>query len=191
MSSIPTTYNGIRFRSRLEAKWACMFDQLGWRWHYEPLDLNGWIPDFLLESEKNHVLVEVKPTTDFDDATIRKIEAAFGYVDSGDESLPYITDEYHILLCGLGVFKPNDEYGDPNSIGWLLDNGWGCGWNDAVIIYPRHNKGKWGLTSGITGCWADVLRDDYGKHLCDYASFEDIQRFWATACNVTQWRAPQ
>jgi hypothetical protein len=23
-----------------------LFDQLGWRWTYEPIDLAGWIPDF-------------------------------------------------------------------------------------------------------------------------------------------------
>lgn len=49
-ASIPTTYRGIRFRSRLEAKYACLFDLLGWSWEYEPLDLNGWIPDFVLRS---------------------------------------------------------------------------------------------------------------------------------------------
>jgi hypothetical protein len=49
IANIPTTYNGVQFRSRLEAKWAAFFDLLGWRWHYEPLDLDGWIPDFLIE----------------------------------------------------------------------------------------------------------------------------------------------
>ena len=45
-ANIPTKYNGINFRSRLEARWAAFFDQLKWEWEYEPIDLNGWIPDF-------------------------------------------------------------------------------------------------------------------------------------------------
>jgi hypothetical protein len=58
IKAIPTTYKGVKFRSRLEARWAVMFDKLGWHWRYEPLDLDGWIPDFII----NDVLpVEVKP----------------------------------------------------------------------------------------------------------------------------------
>jgi hypothetical protein len=37
-----------------------MFDLLGWGWEYEPIDLNGYIPDFIL-AFKQPVLVEVKP----------------------------------------------------------------------------------------------------------------------------------
>jgi hypothetical protein len=45
-------------RSRLEAKWAAFFDLCGWQWTYEPFDLPGWIPDFLID---NSMLVEIKP----------------------------------------------------------------------------------------------------------------------------------
>lgn len=48
-------------RSRLEARHAAMFDNFGWRWSYEPLDLQGMIPDFMLWGR---VIAEVKPTTD-------------------------------------------------------------------------------------------------------------------------------
>jgi hypothetical protein len=48
MKAIPTIYSGVRFRSRLEAKWAAFFDRIGWPWEYEPFDLEGWAPDFLL-----------------------------------------------------------------------------------------------------------------------------------------------
>lgn len=59
IAAIPTTYNGVRFRSRLEAKWAAFFDLMGWKWEYEPIDLKGYIPDFILTRRK--ILVEVKP----------------------------------------------------------------------------------------------------------------------------------
>jgi hypothetical protein len=47
---IPTTYCGVNMRSRLEARWADLFTQFGWRWNYEPLDFDGWIPDFVMRS---------------------------------------------------------------------------------------------------------------------------------------------
>ena len=35
LKAIETEYGGIRFRSRLEARWAMLFDALGIRWEYE------------------------------------------------------------------------------------------------------------------------------------------------------------
>ncbi len=58
IKAIPTVYKGIEFRSRLEATWAAFFDQMGWRWEYEPFDMDGWLPDFVLEGS---LLIEVKP----------------------------------------------------------------------------------------------------------------------------------
>jgi hypothetical protein len=60
--AIPTRYNGVKFRSRLEARWAAFFEQCGWPWEYEPFDLEGWIPDFLIKGA-SPCLVEVKPIT--------------------------------------------------------------------------------------------------------------------------------
>jgi len=60
MRAIPTVYRGVRFRSRLEATWAAFFDLVGWEWRYEPIDLAGYIPDFVLY-RPGPILVEVKP----------------------------------------------------------------------------------------------------------------------------------
>jgi len=68
----PTIYRGVRFRSRLEAKWAAFFDSVGWCWEYEPIDLDGWSPDFSVsfrcvfsdccDPQERHLgIVEVKP----------------------------------------------------------------------------------------------------------------------------------
>ncbi len=72
-----TRYSGVLFRSRLEARWAAYFDLLSWHWEYEPIDLDGWTPDFLLDIPCSHsecvdypagpvsgahrLLIEVKP----------------------------------------------------------------------------------------------------------------------------------
>jgi hypothetical protein len=50
----PTRYKSTLFRSRLEARWAAFFDLMGWCWQYEPIDLEGWTPDFLVEIPCNH-----------------------------------------------------------------------------------------------------------------------------------------
>lgn len=63
---IPTTYKGIEYRSRLEAKWAYFFDMLGWPYQYEPYELDGYIPDFAL-TFGNPILVEVKPVCSIDE----------------------------------------------------------------------------------------------------------------------------
>lgn len=61
IKAIPTTYASVNFRSRLEARWAAFFDLCGWRWDYEPFDLEGWAPDFLIRTDVGPVLCEVKP----------------------------------------------------------------------------------------------------------------------------------
>lgn len=64
---LPTSYRGWTFRSRLEARWAMLFDLLRLRWAYEPegFDLRRrgaglYVPDFWLPDLG--CWVEVKPT---------------------------------------------------------------------------------------------------------------------------------
>jgi hypothetical protein len=65
---IETVYNGCRFRSRLEARWAVFFDALGIDYEYETegYDLGrelGWyLPDFYLPTL--NYWVEIKPIRD-------------------------------------------------------------------------------------------------------------------------------
>lgn len=48
----PTTYNGIRMRSRLEARFAAFLDRTRWDWDYEPRafasESGQYLPDFVL-----------------------------------------------------------------------------------------------------------------------------------------------
>ena len=67
---IETIYNGYRFRSRLEARWAVFFDAAGIEYEYEPegFDLgNGvyYLPDFYLP--EFNLWVEVKRNREADD----------------------------------------------------------------------------------------------------------------------------
>mgnify|MGYP003654633800 CR=1 FL=1 len=71
MKAIPTTYNGIDFRSKLECRHYIFMKKIGWNVEYEPEveDVYGYQPDFELFSEieesrysgKNRYFIEVKP----------------------------------------------------------------------------------------------------------------------------------
>ena len=70
LSAIPTTYNNVNFRSRLESRWAALLDDLGIEWEYEAFDFRGAIPDMWLPDCR--VLAEIKPTTDFAELAHRR-----------------------------------------------------------------------------------------------------------------------
>jgi hypothetical protein len=74
----PTTYNGIKMRSRLEAGFAAWLDKYGFVWEYEPhafASTDGqYLPDFRLAAVRcswlrhpSRVYVEVKPVMDRND----------------------------------------------------------------------------------------------------------------------------
>lgn len=102
----PTIYAGVNFRSRLEARWAAFFDLCGWKWDYEPIDLKGWSPDFLIHTLIGDVLVEVKPV----DINQRKTDPSFGKAKAHWQKCP-------VLLLGLSPRENAHALG----IGKLLD----------------------------------------------------------------------
>ena len=71
ITPIPTKYNGVQFKSRLEARWAVFFDYLNIHWEYEPegfkLDNKNnadsyYCPDFLIRTPQDEDMwIEIKP----------------------------------------------------------------------------------------------------------------------------------
>lgn len=63
IKAIETMFDGYRFRSRLEARWAVFFSSLGVSYDYEvegfDLPSGRYLPDFWLPEEKS--FVEIKP----------------------------------------------------------------------------------------------------------------------------------
>ena len=81
IKAIETVYNGYKFRSRLEARWAVFFDAAGVEYEYEPEGFvlpsgKRYLPDFLIhnctERGPKDLWVEVKGSMSKDDA--EKIE---------------------------------------------------------------------------------------------------------------------
>ena len=130
IKAIPTVYAGVRFRSRLEARWAAFFDLAGIKWDYEPFDLDGWAPDFMLRTDIGHILVEVKPV-DTDD--YRETGDAF------DKAFQYWS-QHQVLLLGLGPIEKRDL------LGVILDppDGAKHDWLEVMdALMVRDSESKW------------------------------------------------
>lgn len=117
INPMPTVYNGIKYRSQLEATWACFFDLIGWGYKYEPFSLQynmkvdgkiikkKWTPDFILFpindvmiTINNSILVEVKPMSIFDMDDFSKYDIYRKAVDS------FNGHNFKYVLClGSGV----------------------------------------------------------------------------------------
>lgn len=181
-TSIPTTYNGVNFRSRLEAKWAAFFDLAGWRWNYEPIDLNRWIPDFVLHGADGKVLVEVKPAYEIADAPADKISAQA--IDAG-----WTGD---LLILGAEIGR-NENFACAR-LGWLgelhtKEAGehpalhW---WQDAIL----HDGGGIGFC-GNQGSFKNRITGFCDGDSGVGGSDDDrIEAMWKQAGNAVQWRAP-
>lgn len=178
IKAIPTKYKGILFRSRLEAKWAAMFDQLGWNWDYEPIDFNGWIPDFVIYGA-HLIYVEVKPVIEFPEDVAEEL------TDSGCEDEMLIVGQRCVfnddLVFGWMTEYDNDNYDEENE----LQNNW---WDEAVL-------GKWTGSKKIGFCHAvgsftDRISGGYdgGCYGSGRVSQDEIKRLWANAHNLTQWK---
>lgn len=78
LKPLETVYAGVRFRSRLEARWAVAFDAAGWAWAYEPeayaLPSGNYLPDFWLPDFD--VWAEVKPQPCVDPRPLEMVAAS-------------------------------------------------------------------------------------------------------------------
>jgi hypothetical protein len=114
---IETVYNGYRFRSRIEARWAVFFDALGIEYQYEPEgfeldDGTYYLPDFWLPSQE--YWIEIKGSKDVPDAawdkatqlaqgTGKNVYIFSGQIGKSSQGDPYSQDEpYNVLLFNDG-----------------------------------------------------------------------------------------
>ncbi len=181
--AIETIYRKFLFRSRLEAKWAVFFDLCGWPWSYEPLDFNGWIPDFAIG--EHPTLVEVKPffkREEWGDA-IAKIEA------SGCRR-PVILLGADPTILGMSTYENGALI-----IGNLWEWNGECGESWELCFGQTEGNGMLGLCS-LEGAWWNAIwefntGDHDNKKSRVYLSDEDREQLfvsrWAEACNQSRW----
>lgn len=177
MNAIPTKYAGVQFRSRLEARWAAFFDLLEWKWEYEPFDLDGYIPDFVL-SFTRPLLVEVKPIVDWSDPCAN--EAALKIEHSGWTHEAIIVGAgLHATEFGdrqLGRFALEDVFSDSVSTSSIPVEPFICG----ICGRPSFCSQEQSYRCRVSGCY------DGDGH-----KNPDDERFishWREAGNRVQWR---
>lgn len=183
-TGIETLYRGIRFRSRLEAKWACFFDLMQWQWEYEPFDAAGYIPDFVLLGA-DPVLVEVKPATspeDFNTVRPRVTKALVGRW-AHDILFVGVTP----FLCrspawdqfvALGVLEEYQATEDGGG-DWMAGLGL---WNECGYcgLYSFFHDFGW-YKSRLCG-------HHDGDHYLNDPELYSVSVKWAQAGNAAQWR---
>jgi hypothetical protein len=165
----PTTYKGVLFRSRLEARWAAFFDLAGWQWEYEPIDLPGWTPDFLIRIPCGHsecdgchtILVEVKPYF------------------SVDEFKSHECDKYRYgcrIVPGDGVYAGEMVLSDESRLPADATAGFG--------YHPR--VAEWEMSHGAGG-GVECIRNWVFKNGCS-GNDQYIEELWERAGHITRFR---
>lgn len=173
---IETFYNGYRFRSRLEARWAVFFDALGIKYEYEPEGyvLNNeiyYLPDFVLHvrhraysNEYEPIFAEVKGVmTQKDFEKIEQFSEHKKIIVLG--SLPKDDNEYfeiHSGNFGMGMYDgvfhsyryiDGDEY--PAAFSIYKNEPWICG--------PDHEEWDLGKSMNVALIKARQARFEHGE----------------------------
>lgn len=184
IKAIPTTYNGQRFRSRLEARWAAFFDLCSWRWSYEPQDFHGYIPDFALHF-RTPILVEVKPVTWDESEAEEQIlaDARTKIVRSG------IKGEVILLGTRITCASEHMRQSPHHRLGMMMDidpsteecTPWGplFGFRCDYCQNPSFAPEDLSWHCRVKGCYGDN-RDHLGAW--------DADRYFRTAGSEVQWR---
>lgn len=125
LTAIETHYDGHRFRSRLEARWAVFFNALGIKYEYEPegYEFAGqkYLPDFWIPSWD--AFVEIKPAIpDYD-----QMSRLIAFAQHANKNLLVIYDgpyvkSHHVIWCSPLGFE-----GHQLQLGWCCYAKNGCG----------------------------------------------------------------
>ncbi len=190
MKAIETYYNGYRFRSRLEARWAVVFDTLGIRYEYEPegfeTSAGPYLPDFRFDAQgvkhfqgesSGRLWAEVKGDSDRISGAEAARILAFAF-DPGEPrwivALGPIPDPHAWgFFTGWGIVE-----GHPRAMSWTLEAGlwtahgdWhGTPHHDALPRFAGHFRRKVSDDSGVEGPGGSAV--SYAFHAARTARFE-------------------
>ncbi|KAB1076690.1 hypothetical protein [Methylobacterium soli] len=193
----PTRYAGTQFRSRLEARWAAFFDLAGWRWEYEPVDGEGWVPDFFLIGAAGPIPVEVKPIQwpTFDSRSLdvmSKSSAAFDSLVLNGEELAKVREARvpETLILGAYPFEYPGPYAK-DTLGVLLStevtlHGQPYQRRDMAALY-RGAKHRCDF-SASDGAWFCRIGGEVGKYALEPLDPGETDALWREAGNRVQWK---
>lgn len=202
IKAIETVYNGYRFRSRLEARWAVFFDTLGVKYEYETANLcdatgHRYLPDFLLPDQ--YVWLEIKPVMP-DEKYINRLlgvaeaikrdyslRAQLIALSVGDPWLDPNTRQHAYQLL-----RPSAHFDRGNSqFSFVLDSKWPLFWVecpccgliaiDSAGVYGWYRDETWGFY-----CWICDARECPGR--CHAQT--DANAFWFYKGTIVVRRLP-
>jgi hypothetical protein len=183
IQAIPTKWRGVQFRSRLEARWAAFFTAVGWEWSYEPLDLKGYIPDFILHLHED-VLVEVKPFMRLDDDVIsaahEKIVESGWHGDVPEDMEP----SRDCVVVGARLFDATRDAGVNAFAMGMMQHG------DMALLGQCGICGRLTIASALMSYHCRVCGENKGW-LPEFDSDDDRCRVlsaWDRAGNEVQWK---
>lgn len=134
MKAIETVYRNIRFRSRSEAKWAILMDQLGVEFDYEPegyqMDSGlRYLPDFYLRDQKIWAEVKADRPNEIEIEKARRLTTESGLPLA---FLIFATGRHDAIEWSGGPFYvPGQMERHPYLSAWHC-----CIWCDAWSIVP-------------------------------------------------------
>lgn len=139
IAPIETVYQGYKFRSKLEARWALFFDLVSVAWDYEPdgydLGALGWyLPDFYLSDFDT--FIEIKPKTGDKEKVTAQLKALTALTGSAAWGLfgdPY---DHQWLYLHLSTGE-NTDFG-----GRIKPAGWHDEFSGMQISFVRLNDGE-------------------------------------------------
>lgn len=186
-AGVPTTYRGVTYRSRLEARWAAFGEAIGWRMEYEPpIDGAGYLPDFMLVGP-DPVLVEVKPDWLLVDLMARRVKVEQGLAGRW---------AHDVLLVGGGpLLTGAHPWADPLGVlGEWTGEGWW--WSVALWHRCRHPDCRGRLTfHHVERTYRSRICGHYdGAHYVGGLEDTDLRaigRTWEETFAPTQWNAPR
>lgn len=184
MAPIPTVYDGIEYRSRLEARWAAFMSNIGWEFTYEPFDGDGYIPDFIVHGDRPMV-IEVKPAV-----TLAEFKQPTGKIEYG------LADyQYDVLVVGADPLPAiKGGAGDDMVAGWLGENNHGNPYGDPDYTW---DTGHW---TRCTNCRSVAVFHGLMSFACRPCGCYDgdhylgvfpervLRSTWADAVNSVKWR---
>ena len=184
----PTVYADTVFRSRLEASWAAFFDLAGWRWQYEPYDLKGWTPDFLIEGA-HPMLVEVKPIDwSLGGKAIEDNYSALAKAIEHAKAENWGEAEYEVLLLGTAPWLlPHAREPALGLFVACLGNEYST---DPAIVYEGYDPQCLDVGAMLGWYGYRVGGQADGDHHIKTITYDEVLAIWRRARALTQWKKP-
>lgn len=180
MGAIPTKFNGIEYRSRLEARWAAFMHNIDWEHTYEPFDGDGYIPDFIVHGNRP-LFIEVKPAVMLAEYQEPEEKVGKGLVEFSHD----------VLIVGANPFPKLSKsayYPDAGWMGEFIEWGDGLSWdvgqwitcNECGRVAVFHSV----MSYGGRPCWCASGGDGH----MDDPLLGLMRSMWDDACNEVKWR---